>query len=301
MNTWMKNQRRFIPSTSALIAFEAVAKTGSFTLAAQELSLTQSAVSRQVRGLEEQLDCALFDRNNRMVELTEAGHLYFGEVRRALQIIRDATLQVVTKRPEQVLNVAILPTFGTRWLMPRISGFVAKYPDVTLNFATRIGQFDFIANDIDVAIYHGSPDWPNVKCTLLMNETIIPVGSKAFGDEHTSGNPQDLLGAERLSMHSRPSAWKNWFKSQGIDIVKETGMSFEHFSTLSQACIAGIGVALMPKFLIEPELERQDLVQVGASLVNESAYYVAQPVQRTPNKVADLFTSWLLEEAKKAA
>jgi DNA-binding transcriptional LysR family regulator len=100
-------------------------------------------------------------------------------------------------------------------------------------------------------------------------------------------------------MHSRPSAWKNWFKSQGISITNESGMSFEYFSTLSQACIAGIGVALMPEFLIEPELERQDLVQVGESIVNESAYYVAQPVQRTSNKAADLFTSWLLEEAGK--
>jgi LysR family glycine cleavage system transcriptional activator len=102
-------------------------------------------------------------------------------------------------------------------------------------------------------------------------------------------------------MLSRPSAWKNWFKSQGITVAKEPGMSFEHFSTLSQACIAGIGVALMPEFLIEPELERQDLVQVGASVVNVSAYYVAQPVRRVPNKAADLFKSWLLEEAGKKA
>lgn len=150
----MKHQRRFIPSTSALTAFESVARTGSFTLAAQELSLTQSAVSRQVRGLEEQLDCALFDRNSRKVELTEAGRLYVGEVGQALQTIRDATIQVVTKRSEKVLNVAILPTFGTRWLMPRISRFVANYPDITLNFTTRIGRFDFIADDLDIAIYH---------------------------------------------------------------------------------------------------------------------------------------------------
>lgn len=301
MNVYMKNQRRLIPSTSALTSLEAVARTGSFTLAAQELSLTQSAVSRQVRGLEEQLDRALFDRNSRKVELTEAGHLYVAEVQRALQVIRDATIQVVTKRQEQVLNIAFLPTFGTRWLMPRISGFVAQYPDITLNFTSRIGRFDFITDNLDVAIYHGSPDWPNVKCTLLMNETIVPVVSRAFRDEHTINTPHDLLRIQHLSMHSRPSAWKNWFKSQGISITNESGMSFEHFSTLSQACIAGIGVALMPEFLMESELERQDLVQVGASIVNESAYYVAQPVQRAPNKAADLFKSWLLEEARKSA
>lgn len=295
----MKHQRRLIPSTSALVAFESVARTGSFTLAAQELSLTQSAVSRQVRGLEELLDCALFDRNSRKVELTEAGRLYVGEVQQALQIIRDATIQVVTKRPEKVLNVAILPTFGTRWLMPRISGFVAKYPDITLNFTTRIGRFDFIADDLDIAIYHGLPDWPNVNCTLLMSETVVPVASPVFRDANEISSPQDLLSVQRLSMHSRPTAWKNWFKSQDIDLSNNSGMFFEQFSTMSQACVAGIGVALMPEFLIEPELKKQELVRIGASVVNDSAYYVAQPVQHGLNKTAELFKEWLLFEAGK--
>lgn len=295
----MKHQRRFIPSTSALVAFESVARTGSFTLAAQELSLTQSAVSRQVRGLEELLDCALFDRNSRKVELTEAGRLYVVEVQQGLQIIRDATIQVVTKRPEKVLNVAILPTFGTRWLMPRISGFVAKYPDITLNFTTRIGRFDFIADDLDIAIYHGLPDWPNVNCTLLMSETVVPVASPVFRDTNDISSPRDMLSVQRLSMHSRPTAWKNWFKSQGIDLSNNSGMFFEQFSTLSQACVAGIGVALMPEFLIEPELKKQELVRIGASVVNDSAYYVAQPMQHGLNKTADLFKEWLLSEAGK--
>lgn len=296
----MKHQRRFIPSTSALTAFESVARTGSFTLAAQELSLTQSAVSRQVRGLEEQLDCALFDRNSRKVELTEAGRLYVGEVGQALQTIRDATIQVVTKRSEKVLNVAILPTFGTRWLMPRISRFVANYPDITLNFTTRIGRFDFIADDLDIAIYHGLPDWPNVNCTLLMNETVVPVSSPAFRDANEISSPTDLLSVQRLSMHSRPTAWKNWFKSQDINLSNNSGMFFEQFSTLSQACVAGIGVALMPEFLIEPELEQESLVQIGASVVNDSAYYVAQPVQQGPNQAASSFKNWLLSEAGKS-
>lgn len=295
----MKHQRRFIPSTSALVALESVARTGSFTLAAQELSLTQSAVSRQVRGLEELLDCALFDRNSRKVELTEAGRIYVGEVQQALQIIRDATIQVVTKRPEKVLNVAILPTFGTRWLMPRISGFVAKYPDITLNFTTRIGRFDFVADDLDIAIYHGLPDWPNVNCTLLMSETVVPVASPVFRDANQISSSQDLLSVQRLSMHSRPTAWKNWFESQGIDLSSNSGMFFEQFSTLSQACVAGIGVALMPEFLIEPELKKKELVRIGASVVNDSAYYVAQPIQQGANKAADLFKAWLLSEAGK--
>ena len=292
----MKSQRRLIPSTSALTAFEAVARCGSFTIAAHELSLTQSAVSRQVRGLEMQLDCALLNRNSRKVELSEAGSSYLAEVQQALRIIRDATLEVVSKGQEKVLNIAILPTFGTRWLMPRISGFVAKHPDITLNFTTRIGQFDFLAGGLDIAIYHGLPDWPNVDCTLLMSETVVPVVSPSFREENPVNTPQDLLRLQRLSMHSRPTAWLNWFQAQGITLNEKNGMSFEQFATLSQACIAGIGVALMPEFLIEPELARGDLVQIGPSVVNDSAYYVARPVKLPMNKAARLFKEWLMIE-----
>ncbi|MEO1918311.1 MAG: LysR substrate-binding domain-containing protein [Paracoccaceae bacterium] len=295
----MRNQRRLIPSTSALTAFEAVARSGSFTLAAQELSLTQSAVSRQVRVLEEQLDCALFKRSSRKVELTEAGQLYAVEVQQALQIVRDATLNVVSKGQDQVLNIAILPTFGTRWLMPRISGFVAQYPDITLNFTTRIGKFDFLADGLDIAIYHGVPDWPDVECTLLLNETVVPAVSPEFRKENRVAAPIDLLRLPRLSMHSRPTAWSNWFQAQGIMLDDKSGMSFEHFSTLSQACIAGVGVALMPEFLIEPELARNDLVQIGPSVVNDSAYYVARPVKLPENKAARLFEQWLMTEAAR--
>lgn len=296
----MKNQRRLIPSTSALAALEAVARCGSFTLAAQELSLTQSAVSRQVRGLEAQLDCALFKRSNRKVELTVAGHLYVGEVQQALQIIRDATLKTIAKGQDQVLNIAILPTFGTRWLMPRISGFVAQYPDITLNFTTRIGRFDFSADGLDIAIYHGLPDWPDVDCTLLMRETVVPVVSPSFRRDNPVATPRDLLRLPRLSMHSRPTAWLNWFQAQGITLEEENGMSFEHFATLSQACIAGVGVALMPGFLIEPELARRVLVQIGQSVVNDSAYYVARPAKLPGNTAARLFEQWLMKEAADA-
>lgn len=143
------------------------------------------------------------------MKLTEAGHLYAGEIKCVLQIIRDATIQAVTKRQEQVLNIAFLPTFGTRWLMSRISGFVAQYPDITLNFTSRIGRFDFITDNLDVVIYHGLPNWPNVNCTLLMIETIIPVVSRTFRDENTINTPQDILRIQRLTMHSRPNAWQN--------------------------------------------------------------------------------------------
>ncbi len=274
--------RQFIPSTAELLAFDAVARLGSFSLAAKELSLTQSAVSRQVAALEAALRAKLFDRSNRRVTLTKTGRQYADEISQALRIIRDATLQIVTNRQDQVLNIAVLPTFGTRWLMPRISGFVAQHPDITLNFTTRIGQFDFTSQGLDIAIYHGLPDWEGVDCTLIMAETMVPVAAADF-----SGRIED---AQKLTLHSRPDAWQNFGGNTGA------GMTFEHFATLSQACIVGIGVALMPEFLIEPELARGDLKAVGDRFVNDAAYYIAEPQKPAQNAAAEKFKNWVLAQ-----
>jgi len=274
--------RRFTPSTAELLAFDAVARLGGFSLAAKELSLTQSAVSRQVAALENALGAMLFERANRRVSLTKTGAQYADEISQALRIIRDATLQMVTNRQGQVLNIAVLPTFGTRWLMPRISGFVAQHPDITLNFSTRIGRFDFASQGLDIAIYHGLPDWPGVDCTLIMAETMVPVAAAGF-----SGRVEN---AQKLTLHSRPDAWESFGGNTGA------GMTFEHFSTLSQACIAGIGVALMPEFLIETELARGDLKVVGDRFVNNAAYYIAEPQKPVQNAAAEKFKHWVLAQ-----
>lgn len=297
----MTYQRRFIPTTSALIAFEAVARNGSFTKAAEEMSLTQSAVSRQVRALEEQIGCMLFDRGSRQVSLTDAGQSYATQISQALMTIRDATIQIGSNGHNQVLNLAILPTFGTRWLMPRIPRFVSRHPGITLNFATRIGRFDFAADGLDAAIYHGRPDWPGVRCTLLMREAVLPVASPGFVAGNPRPAPDELVKFPRLSMKSRPDAWQKWFEAHGIEPREDTGMSFEHFSTLAQACIGGMGVALMPEVLITGELARQELVPVGERAMNDEAYYFAEPVRNNSSAAAELFRQWLLDEVSGQA
>src|SRR3569832_1367152 len=164
----MSMQRRLLPNTAALAAFEAVARLGSFTAAARELDLTQGAISRQISLLEEQFGRRLFERDSRNVRLSAAGEIYAEAVRAALGQLRDAALGLMSNRHSGVLNVAILPTFGTRWLMPLIPDFVARHPDITINFATRIGCFVFVCVWLDAAIHHGMPDWPEADCTLLM-------------------------------------------------------------------------------------------------------------------------------------
>lgn len=289
--------RKLLPSTSALAAFDSVARLGSFSAAAEELSLTQGAISRQVSGLEEQLGVQLFDRTSRGVGLTSTGADYAKAVANALSQIRSASLQVMTKRHSDQLNLAILPTFGTRWLMPRIPQFVARHPEITLNFATRIGVFDFDRDGIDMAIHIGQPDWPGAECTFLMEEMVAPVCSPAFLAAHPIRKGEDLLRLPLLHMASRPGGWNHWFESLCVSGTPSQGMRFEQFGNVAQACIAGLGVALMPLFLIDSELATGQLVEAFPHQVRStSAYYAVAPMSKADFRPVVAFRAWLLEE-----
>jgi LysR family glycine cleavage system transcriptional activator len=292
--------RRLLPSTAALAAFESVARLRSFSAAAEELALTQGAISRQVSGLEDLLGVLLFERTSRGVVLTSAGSEYARSVGAALSQIRSASLQAMTKRHSDALNLAILPTFGTRWLMPRIPNFVARHPEITLNFATRIGVFDFDRDGIDMAIHIGQPDWPGADCTFLMEEMVAPVCSPSFLADHPIEKPEDILSVPLLHLASRPGGWNHWFQSQGLSGGSSQGMRFEQFASVAQACAAGLGVALMPLFLIDSELASGQLVQADPHQVRSpSAYYVVAPVTKTDFRPVVAFRSWLLEEVER--
>ncbi|WP_312404725.1 LysR family transcriptional regulator [Rhizobium sp.] len=292
--------RKLLPSTSALAAFDSVARLGSFSLAADELSLTQGAISRQVSGLEEQLGVMLFDRTSRGVVLTTAGADFAKAIAGALSQIRSASLHAMTKRHSDQLNLAILPTFGTRWLMPRIPGFVARHPEITLNFATRIGLFDFDRDGIDMAIHVGQPEWPGAECTFLMDEMVAPVCSPAFLSSHPVVQAQDLLRLPLLHMASRPGGWKHWFESLRIAGSMSEGMRFEQFGSVTQACLAGLGVGLMPLFLIDTELASGQLVEAFPhQVVSPSAYYVVAPQAKASFPPVVAFRAWLMEEVAR--
>lgn len=292
--------RKLLPSTSALAAFDSVARLGSFSLAADELSLTQGAISRQVSGLEEQLGVMLFDRTSRGVVLTSAGSDFAKAIAGALSQIRSASLHAMTKRHSDQLNLAILPTFGTRWLMPRIPGFVARHPEITLNFATRIGVFDFDRDGIDMAIHVGKPEWPGAECTFLMEEMVAPVCSPAFLDAHPVDRAEDLLRLPLLHMASRPGGWKHWFESLRIAGSVSEGMRFEQFGSVTQACLAGLGVGLMPLFLIDTELASGQLVEAFPhQVVSPSAYYVVAPQAKSSFPPVTAFRAWLMEEVAR--
>ncbi|MGP2493648.1 LysR family transcriptional regulator [Mesorhizobium sp. PUT5] len=293
----MSVQRRLLPPIGALAAFEAVARLGSFTAAARELALTQGAISRQIKQIEAQLGRPLFRRDSRNVELTTEGEAYAETVRSALAQLREAAVQLMSGRHAGTLNLAILPTFGTRWLMPLVPDFVARHPDITINFATRIGRFDFARERLDAAIHIGQPDWPDADSTLLMNEEVAPVATPDFLKDRAIAVPADLGRQPLLHMASRPDAWAQWFEHQGLSAPSGPGMRFEHFSTAAQACLAGLGVALLPLFLIQGELQRGQLVPApGGPMRSRSAYYLVVPREKRLHPPVVSFRDWLLSK-----
>ncbi|MCM2292743.1 LysR family transcriptional regulator [Allorhizobium sp. BGMRC 0089] len=292
-------QRRFLPSTAALVTLDAVARLGSFSAAAEELNLTQGAVSRQIQTLEEQMKTTLFLRQGRGVTLTAEGNHFHQKTRDALALIQQAALTAMTGGRNRSLDLAILPTFGTRWLMPRIPRFVARHPEITLNFATRIGQFDFDTQGLDAAIHIGKPNWPGATAVFLMDETVAPVCSPDFLKRHAITGPEDLLSLPLIQMQSRPNAWDYWFETHGIKATPLPAMGFEQFMNVAQACIAGLGIALMPLFLIQPELSSGQLVLASEHRVkSQSQYYLVSPDNRPISAPLAAFSQWLLEEVR---
>ena len=291
----MSYQRRLLPSTSMLMALDAAARTGSFTAAARELNLTQGAISRQVSALEDQLDVVLFERAGKTILLTEAGKIYAREVGVALQAIRNASLNAMTNPFGGILNLAILPTFGTRWLMPRFPSFLNENPNITVNFVTRLTAFDFHEENLHAAIHYGQPDWPGAISTFLMGEEVLPVCSPGFLEENPLAQPADLARLPLLQLTTRPDAWDNWFRSNDLEPPQEQGMAFEQFSIIAQAAVAGLGIALLPKFLIQSELDRKELVVIlNMPTKSEAGYYLVTPADKSEHAPVVALREWLL-------
>ncbi|NMM28792.1 MAG: transcriptional regulator GcvA [Glaciimonas sp.] len=289
--------RRFIPSTSCLIAFETAARYLSFTRAAHELHLTQGAVSRQVAILEEYLGTKLFERIQRRLVLTEAGREYALQVSAILQQIEMATFQAMTHNNAiGVLKLAILPTFGIKWLIPRLPKFTAAHPDVLLNLSTEVLPFDFSQRQVDAAIHFGEPDWPGAVMVRLMGEEMVPVCSRALSKQ--ASRVSDLARMTLLQHTTRPQAWRDWFDHVGVDCPNALfGPRFEQLSMVIQAAVAGLGIALMPKFLVETEIRLgQLLVPFPIAVKSAQSYYLTYPEKNAGKPAVIKFRDWILGE-----
>lgn len=292
--------RRFLPSLASLRALEALDRLGSASAVAEELSLTQSAVSRQLQTLERQLGAELILRDRKRLALSPAAQDYAAEIREALDQIGRASLRLRVAPMTGTLNLAILPAFGMRWLMPRLPDFARAHPEVTINMTTRLVPFNFQDDPLDAAIHFGRGDWPGTDRLLLRHERVIAVCAPDLTDGRPVAQPGDLLRLPLLHIQTRPRAWEHWFARQGVTVAPPLpGTIYDQFATIIQAALHGLGVALLPDYLVETELATGRLLAVGGPAVEaDGAYYLVWPKSRSHEPGLRKFRAWLAELAE---
>lgn len=294
--------RRYLPSLSLLVAFEAVARTRSATAAARELDITQSTVSRLVRNLELQLGRDLFIRRNRRLIPTEAALAYRREIARALDLIQQASLRHVAQPEGGSLALAVLPTFGARWLAGRLQGFFDAHPGIALHLSTRIRRFAFRDEPFDAVIFFGAPDWPGCRHLKLFDERLTACASPEFLAAHPIARPADLAAAPLLRLETRAAAWEAWFAAQeesAPQAPRGPGMLMDQFSMMIQAAISGLGVALLPDYLARQEIEGGRLAPVlRPSTPGTGAYWLAWPEEKDGEIPLMKFREWLEKIAR---
>lgn len=294
--------RRKIPSTAALSAFESAARHQSFTKAADELAVTQSAVCRQIGALEDFLGVKLFRRGRRGVALTEAGVSYSRNVTARLDEVERDTLELMAKGGQGgALELGVVPTFATKWLLPRLSAFAAAHPGITVNLHARTRPFLFDDTPFDAAIHAGTAAWPGTEGVFLMRENLVAVCSPALLHPRTSMGKADWGRHTLLQQSTRPYAWRDWFSSRALVVEGDmAGPRYELYSMLAEAAVHGLGLALIPRFLIEDELRRGILVQVARhEYLSDRSYYLIYPERKSENAALAAFRAWLEAEARR--
>lgn len=291
------NPRHLTPSMSLLLAFEAAARHESYTRAAEELSLSQGAISKQVQNLENQLGVKLFHRTGRTVALSEAGRRYYLDIHDALRLVRHATLQcIASDTGAGLLRLATLPTFGSKWLLPRLHRFYAAHPTITLHIHSRIGPIDFTQGEIDAAITVGTGNWHDVIAHPIQQEMLVAIASPQLVGRSTK-DAAWLSTQTLLTIASHPSAWSNWFEAQQLNPSQiRKGPSFELTSHLIQAVRAGVGVGLVPLSLVSDELKRQELCTIAEPLISDRSYYLIYPARNASLASLQALKVWLLDK-----
>jgi LysR family glycine cleavage system transcriptional activator len=295
----MSLARRYLPSLSSLRALEAVDRLGTATAAASELALTQSAVSRQLQHLEARLGAALMIREKRRIRMTPAGKTYAAEIRTALGQITRASMQVHTGAGAGGLSLAILPSFGMRWLVPRLAQFALLHPDVTVNLSSRLTQVNFENETFDAAIQYGNGTWPGSQSLLLREETMMAVCAPSLLDAAPLTSPGAVARHPLLHIATRPQAWSHWLKTQGAEPPATAGTLFDQFSTITQAAIHGLGIALLPDFIADGEIASGRLIPAyGPALKSSDAYYLVWPDHKSTDTALQIFRDWIATQSE---
>ncbi|WP_105190412.1 transcriptional regulator GcvA [Pseudoalteromonas sp. T1lg48] len=292
---------RRLPPLNSLKAFEAAARHLSFTKAAEELYVTQAAVSHQIKTLEEHLGLKLFLRKNRSLLLTEEGQGYFLDIKEIFSQLDDATERLLARGAKGSLTVSLTPSFAIQWLVPRLSLFNEQHPDIDVRIKAQDQDDNSLQDDVDVAIYYGRGHWSGVETHKLHTEYLVPLCSPMLlTGPKPLNEPQDLQNHTLLHDTTR-RPWKVWMKTAGVRNVQvNQGPIFSHSSMAMQAAAHGQGVALGNLVLAKPEIDAGRLiVPFNHSLESKNAYYlVFRESQSELGKIVS-FKEWMLGLVEK--
>ncbi|SMF35523.1 LysR family transcriptional regulator, glycine cleavage system transcriptional activator [Tistlia consotensis] len=288
-----------LPPLTALRTFEVAARHLSFTKAAEELCVTQSAVSRQIRVLEDFLEIRLFERRHRAVVLTADGEHYKRDLSQLFAQLDRATRRLSRRQTREILNIQAYTTFAMRWLIPRLKRFQDQNPDIRVHLTASLQPVDFANSDIHGAVRGGYGEWP-YRADRLCDTYIVPVCCPSLAEQPWPlREPRDLVHATLLHSFGRPSDWSDWFRGVGLpEIGAEQGHRFESSSMAYQAAQLGLGVAIGQRFLVEDDLRKGKLVApFDAAVHSEETYYFLSSPRFAGAPVLELFREWLLQEA----
>lgn len=283
---------------NSLRSFEAAARLGSFQKAARELFVTPSAISHQVKSLEEFLEVELFLRQTRKIELTSAGKAYLKTVQKALNDIERATQKLIAAHGSGELNLAVAPAFLHRWLLPRMGRFYDQYPNVELEISASTGLIDFAHDDTDMAVYFGDGNWDDVECHFLKRSALIPVCTPDLLAKHPIHTPEDITHHTLLHVNKRPEEWRDWFAAAGTEMVeRRKGLYLSSGLLTAQAAARGLGVALTDVSLVTEEIQSGQLVApLDIPLELPKSFYLVYRKNRPMTSAMRQFKDWIMEE-----
>lgn len=290
-----------LPSLNGLRAFEAAARHLSFTHAAQELNVTQTAISHQIRRLEEELGIRLFIRQSRSLALTPQAAEYLPGIRAAFQDLRTATDRLLRKGDDRVLTISTLTSLAVKWLLPRLSTFQEKHPEIDVRITTSTELVDFRTSNVDAAIRYGQGRWPGLDAEWLMAEHLFPVCSpKLLTGERALRRPEDLEHATLLHTSSTIDDWRLWFTAAGLPahLSQKRGLTFDLAFMTVQAAIDGLGVAMGHTAYVADDVANGRLVVPFDVSMPSAGYYFVTPQDRPVASKLNLFRDWLRTAAK---
>jgi LysR family glycine cleavage system transcriptional activator len=296
---------RRIPPLNPLRVFEVVARTENLTTAAEELHVTQSAVSRQIAVLEGYLGVELFRRERYGVVLSRLGRSYAERIIPAFNDIAAATDQLIKGTNQSALRVRTYTTFAAKWLIPRLPSFRQVAPNIEVKISNAVPDVDFDRDPVDIAIQFGDGTWPRVQTDLLFHDEIEPVCSPRYLDENTDHgkSPEKMLAKRLLVSHYRRIDWDDWLVATDMSqyAAGAERMSFSSSVLTWQAAINGLGMAIGQNALLTEEFQTGQLVRpFNKPVRREKAYYLVRPKVHRESRKVGLFRDWLIKEVQES-